>query len=487
MTWVWVMLGSALGGGSALLAVGPRRPPYRRDLSGRHADRQRHRLVHHRLLRHADRARRPRVRRHGRAPVRDDRRLRRLHHLLLLQPANAQPRPATARWALAGAQHRRCPSSLCLVAVWLGFIAASRAQPAQGGFDHAASARRDAVAHLLRRGRQVSRVGRSTRRSCLPRASAKLAGATVLRGPMGFGRSSRLHTTKILQAVAGSAAHHRDRRHGGRDQGVPADARHDDGQRARHAGEGAGAAIRRRREARAGLMGLKDQRARLHPLSRAACRPCPPLAIDMALPSLPTIQAEFGASPAEAAAVIAIFIAGFSTAPIAVGPLADRYGRKPVMLAGIGLFTLCALGCALAPSIGALACFPAPAGRRRGRGRHSAARHHPRPVRRPGRRACSSPRVSLVFSVAPLIAPTLGAGILAFGTWRTIFFVLVAVGAAVALLASLWFPRIASARQAPQPQAVGRRRRLPAGADAPDVRWASRSSAGRRSPACSPM
>ena len=83
----------------------------------------------------------------------------------------------------------------------------------------------------------------------------------------------------------------------------------------------------------------------------------PPLAIDMALLGLPSLQAEFGASPAEAAAVIAIFIAGFSTAPLAVGPLADRYGRKPAMLAGLGLFTLCALGSALAPSIGALLAF----------------------------------------------------------------------------------------------------------------------------------
>ena len=109
----------------------------------------------------------------------------------------------------------------------------------------------------------------------------------------------------------------------------------------------------------------------------------PALAIDMSLPSLPTIQAEFRASAAEVAAVIAIFIAGFSTAPIVVGPLADRFGRKPVMLAGLGLFTLCALGCALAPSIAAVLALPAlPGGRRRG-GRHPAARDHPRPVRRP--------------------------------------------------------------------------------------------------------
>ncbi len=158
----------------------------------------------------------------------------------------------------------------------------------------------------------------------------------------------------------------------------------------------------------------------------------------MALPGLPAIQAEFAASPAEAAAVIAIFIAGFSTAPIAVGPLADRYGRKPVMLAGLVLFTLCALVCALAPSIGALLGFRLLQGVGAG-----AVGILPRAIIRDlfeGRAArLQLAGVSLVFSVAPLIAPTLGAGILAFGTWRTIFFVLVAVGAAATLLASLWF------------------------------------------------
>ena len=164
----------------------------------------------------------------------------------------------------------------------------------------------------------------------------------------------------------------------------------------------------------------------------------PPLAIDMALPGLPSIQAEFGASPAETAAVIAIFIAGFSTAPIAVGPLADRYGRKPMMLAGLSLFTLCALGCALAPSIGALLAFRLVQGVGSG-----AVGILPRAIIRDlfeGRAArLQLAAVSLVFGVAPLIAPTLGAGILAFGNWRTIFFTLVAVSAAVTLLAALRF------------------------------------------------
>ena len=83
----------------------------------------------------------------------------------------------------------------------------------------------------------------------------------------------------------------------------------------------------------------------------------PPLAIDMALPSLPLIQADLHAPQTQAAATIAIFIAGFSSAPVVVGPLADRFGRKPVMLAGVGLFTLCAAGSALAPTIEALLAF----------------------------------------------------------------------------------------------------------------------------------
>ncbi len=164
----------------------------------------------------------------------------------------------------------------------------------------------------------------------------------------------------------------------------------------------------------------------------------PPLAIDMALPGLPSIQAEFGASPAEAAAVIAIFIAGFSTAPLAVGPLADRYGRKPAMLAGLGLFTLCALGCALAPSIGALLALRLLQGVGAG-----TVGILPRAIirdlfeGRPARLQLAA--VSLVFGVAPLIAPTLGAGILTVGNWRSIFFTLVVVGAASTLIASLGF------------------------------------------------
>jgi MFS transporter, DHA1 family, multidrug resistance protein len=164
----------------------------------------------------------------------------------------------------------------------------------------------------------------------------------------------------------------------------------------------------------------------------------PPLSIDMALPSLALIQADLHAPQTQAAAAIAIFIAGFSSAPIAVGPLADRFGRKAVMGVGLVLFTLCAAGSALAPSIDALLAFRLVQGASAG-----AVGILPRAIIRDlfeGREArLQLAAVSLVFSVAPLIAPALGVAILFFGSWRLIFAVLTGVSVLVTLVALVLF------------------------------------------------
>jgi DHA1 family bicyclomycin/chloramphenicol resistance-like MFS transporter len=160
----------------------------------------------------------------------------------------------------------------------------------------------------------------------------------------------------------------------------------------------------------------------------------PPFSIDMALPSLALIQADIHAPQTKAAAVIAIFIAGFSSAPIVVGPLADRFGRKAVMGVGLALFTLSAAGSALAPSIDALLAFRMVQGASAG-----AVGILPRAIIRDlfeGREArLQLAAVSLVFSVAPLIAPSLGAAILSFGSWRLIFGLLTGVSVLVTLVA----------------------------------------------------
>lgn len=152
----------------------------------------------------------------------------------------------------------------------------------------------------------------------------------------------------------------------------------------------------------------------------------PALSIDMVLPGISLIQAEFHASQTEAASAIAIFIAGFSSAPIVVGPLADRFGRKAIMTTGLALYGLCAAGAALAPSIHALLAFRLAQGASAG-----AIGILPRAIIRDlfeGREArMQLSAVSVVFGVAPLIAPAIGTGILFFGSWRLVFVVLTGV------------------------------------------------------------
>jgi DHA1 family bicyclomycin/chloramphenicol resistance-like MFS transporter len=164
----------------------------------------------------------------------------------------------------------------------------------------------------------------------------------------------------------------------------------------------------------------------------------PALSIDMVLPGLSLIQAEFHASQTEAASAIAIFIAGFSSAPIVVGPLADRFGRKPIMTIGLALFTLCAAGAALAPSIHALLAFRLVQGAGAG-----AIGILPRAIIRDlfeGREArVQLSAVSVVFGVAPLVAPSLGAAILAFGSWRLVFVVITGVSVLATIAAITLF------------------------------------------------
>lgn len=79
-----------------------------------------------------------------------------------------------------------------------------------------------------------------------------------------------------------------------------------------------------------------------------------PLSIDMYLPSLPAIAADLGASDAQVQRSISGFLVGFCVGMLFYGPLSDRFGRRPVLLAGIALYLFSSLACALADSAGQL-------------------------------------------------------------------------------------------------------------------------------------
>lgn len=78
---------------------------------------------------------------------------------------------------------------------------------------------------------------------------------------------------------------------------------------------------------------------------------CGPMSTDLYLPSLPSLTRVFATDVSQVQLTLSVFIAGFAVAQLILGPLSDRYGRRPVLLAGFVLFFLASLACMLAQSI----------------------------------------------------------------------------------------------------------------------------------------
>lgn len=76
-----------------------------------------------------------------------------------------------------------------------------------------------------------------------------------------------------------------------------------------------------------------------------------PLSTDMYLASLPGLGRYFSAGPEQVQLTLSVFLVGFAISQLAYGPLADRYGRRPVILGGLILFTVATIACALAPTL----------------------------------------------------------------------------------------------------------------------------------------
>lgn len=159
----------------------------------------------------------------------------------------------------------------------------------------------------------------------------------------------------------------------------------------------------------------------------------PPLATDIGLPAIPALQASFHTGIGEATRTLTVFLLGFSVGPILFGPLSDRYGRKPVLLFGLGLFSLAAIACAYANQIGTLLLVRLIQGVAAG-----AAAALPAAIVRDvfsGHAALSRQSyVALVNAVAPLVAPLIGAGLLQLGDWRLIYECLGGIGCVLLLL-----------------------------------------------------
>ena len=150
-----------------------------------------------------------------------------------------------------------------------------------------------------------------------------------------------------------------------------------------------------------------------------------PLALDMYLPALPMLEAEFAATPARVQHTVSAYLFGMAMGQLAMGPLSDRFGRKPPLLGGLSLFVLASAGCALAHDIDSfvLLRFAQALG-------GSSIMVIVRAVIRDRFDAIQSAQVlslmMLVMGAAPILAPLAGGWLLIAASWHWIFWLLAA-------------------------------------------------------------
>jgi len=160
-----------------------------------------------------------------------------------------------------------------------------------------------------------------------------------------------------------------------------------------------------------------------------------PLGTDMYLASLPDMAKEFGVPASSAQVTLSIFLLGFAVGNIIVGPLADRFGRKPIMLGGLAIFTLGSFLCIIAPTMEAL--WAARLLQALGGGAPIVlARTTVRDVYAPKDAAVALSYLSSISGMAPILGPMLGGWLHVQFGWQATFWFLGLYGAAVVALAA---------------------------------------------------
>ena len=145
-----------------------------------------------------------------------------------------------------------------------------------------------------------------------------------------------------------------------------------------------------------------------------------PLSIDMGLPALVSVGNSLHVSPAAAGLTLSFFLAGFALGPIALGPLSDRFGRRPVLLTGCTCFAIAGAGCAVAHSLPMLLFWRLVEGVGAGAG-STLSLAIVRDLFDGKAARVKLSYVGTIGTVAPMIAPTLGTIVLAFAGWRAIY------------------------------------------------------------------
>jgi DHA1 family bicyclomycin/chloramphenicol resistance-like MFS transporter len=152
-----------------------------------------------------------------------------------------------------------------------------------------------------------------------------------------------------------------------------------------------------------------------------------PFSIDTYLPAFTGIAQAIGATPVQMQQTLSAYLFGFALMNLFHGALSDSFGRRPVVLWGLVVFTLASVGCAMSQHIGALVFFRAVQGMSAGAG-IVISRAVIRDMFPPADAQRVMSQVTIYFGVAPAVAPMVGGFLFVHVDWHAIFWFLSAVG-----------------------------------------------------------
>jgi DHA1 family bicyclomycin/chloramphenicol resistance-like MFS transporter len=149
--------------------------------------------------------------------------------------------------------------------------------------------------------------------------------------------------------------------------------------------------------------------------------------IDTYIPAFSGIAHALDATPVQMQQTLSAYLFGFAFMNLFHGALSDSFGRRPVVLWGLAVFTLASLGCALSQTIGQLVLFRALQGLSTGAG-IVVSRAVIRDMFPPAEAQKVMAQVTIYFGIAPAIAPIVGGFLFVHLGWHSIFWFLVGVG-----------------------------------------------------------
>ncbi|QNP40081.1 multidrug effflux MFS transporter [Lysobacter solisilvae (ex Woo and Kim 2020)] len=161
-----------------------------------------------------------------------------------------------------------------------------------------------------------------------------------------------------------------------------------------------------------------------------------PFSIDTIFPAFPAIGAQLEADKVAIQQTISAYLVAYALMSLVHGPLSDAIGRKRVIIGGLVVFTFASIGCALSRDLTTLLAFRALQGLSSGVGL-IVGRAVIRDVLHGEAAQRLMSQVSMIFGIAPAIAPIIGGWILGWSAWPVIFWFLAAFS--VVLLAVTWW------------------------------------------------